>query len=120
MRNAPNRSPVAITTKGRARGEHMPVTTPRVPAAAPALERLHALTENIRHCEDLSELLGFVADMAGGHEGPIALSDPGVCARVWRGVAGVHEQIRASLALAHTAAEQLHETTVDLAKHGGR
>jgi hypothetical protein len=110
MGNAPNPSPVTAATKGRARGDHMRVATPRVPDAAPALERLHAITEHIRHCEDLSELLGFVADMAGREEGSALVADTEVGAKVWRGVAGVHAQIRESLADAHGAAEQLHES----------
>ena len=75
---------------------------------------INAIASNLRHCEDLSEMVAFVADMAAGTEGAVVLSDPDVCARVWRGVAGVHAQIRESLVLAQAAAEQLHATVVDL------
>ena len=45
----------------------------------------------------------FVADMAGCDRGATLVSDPATCARVWRGVAGVHAQIQETLALAQEA-----------------
>jgi hypothetical protein len=98
----------------------MPVITPCVQEVVHAVEQIHAIASNLRHCEELSEMVAFVADMAAGKEGAVVLSDADVCARVWRGIAGVHAQIRESLVLAQIAAEQLQATVVDCAKHGGR
>jgi hypothetical protein len=71
---------------------------------------LDQIAGHLQHGEDLSALLMFVADMAGRDEGPTALvSDPATCARVWRGVAAVHEQLQECLAAVQTAAEDLHD-----------
>jgi hypothetical protein len=96
------------------------VRRPRVPDAARAIDKIHVITENIRHCEDLSELLMFVAEMAASREATVLLADPETCARVWRGVAGVQAQIYETLTDAHLAAAQLHDATLEIAKNGVR
>jgi hypothetical protein len=76
------------------------------------LTPLDEIAGNIQHCQDLSAMMLFVADMAG-REGSAALFalDPTACARVWRGVAAAHQQLQESVALMHAAAEELHDVT---------
>ena len=85
----------------------------RTPDPARVITRLDEIAGHIQHCADLSALMMFVADMAGREEGASPLvSDPTACARVWRGVAAVQQQLQESLALVQTAAEELHEITI--------
>jgi hypothetical protein len=84
----------------------------RTPDSARVITRLHEIAGHIQYCEDLSAMMIFVADMAGREEGATPLvSDAAACARVWRGVAAVHQQLQESLALMQTAAEALHDVT---------
>jgi hypothetical protein len=90
----------------------MPHTIRRTPDAACVLTPLDEIAGNIRHCIDLSALMLFIADMVGHEEGAALLvSDPAVCARGWRGVAAVQQQLQEGLALVQAAAEELHERT---------
>ena len=88
----------------------MPHTMLRTPDSACVITRLDEIAGHIQYCGDLSALMIFVADMAGRDEGATALaSDPAACARVWRGVAAVHEQLQECLAAVQTTAEDLHD-----------
>ena len=90
----------------------MPHTMLRPPDSARVITRLDEIAGHLQHCEDLSALMIFVADMAGREDGTTPLvSDAAACARVWRGVAAVHQQLQESLALLHTAAAELHDIT---------
>lgn len=90
----------------------MPRTMRRPPDSSRIISPLDEIAGHLQHCEDLSALMIFVADMAGRDDGATALvSDPAACARVWRGVAAVHEQLQECLAAAQTAAEALHDIT---------
>ena len=90
----------------------MPHTMLRPPDSARVITRLDEIAGHLQHCEDLSALMIFVADMAGREEGATPLvSDAAACARVWRGVAAVHEQLQECLAAVQTAAEELHDVS---------
>lgn len=94
------------------RSGHMPHTILRRPDPSRVITHLNEIAGNIQHCEDLSAMMMFVADMAGREAGTTLLvADPAECARVWRGVAAVHQQLRESLALVHAAAEAVHDVT---------
>jgi hypothetical protein len=91
----------------------MPQMIPLTPDAARVIPQLDEIAGNIQHCEDLSATMMFIADMAGREEGVnVLVSDPATCARVWRGVAAIHQQLQISLALVQAAAEQLQEVTM--------
>jgi len=90
----------------------MPHTIRRTPDLPHNITRLDEIAGHLQHCEDLSALMIFVADTAGRDEGATALvSDPAACARVWRGVAAVHEQLLECLAAVQAAAEALRDVT---------
>jgi hypothetical protein len=84
----------------------------RPPDSPRDITRWDEIAGHLQHCEDLSALMIFVADMAARDEGATALvSDPAACARVWRGVAAVHEQLQACLAAMQTAVEEIHDVS---------
>jgi hypothetical protein len=90
----------------------MPHTMLRPPDSARVIARLNEIAGHLQHCEDLSALVIFVADMAGREESaPSLVSDAAACARVWRGVAAVHQQLQECLAAVQTATEELHDVT---------
>jgi hypothetical protein len=90
----------------------MPHTTLHSPDSVRVITRLDEIAGHLQHCEDLTAMMIFVADMAGREEGSTPLvSDATACARVWRGVAAVHQQLQESLAAMQTAAAALHDIT---------
>jgi hypothetical protein len=76
------------------------------------ITQLGKIGGHIQHCNDLSAMMLFIADLAGREEGAALLvADPAACARVWRGIAAVQQQLQESLALMQAAAEELHDLT---------